>query len=138
LAREIFQQDLLKIYSEQTIQRSTLTEQSRNSLRELLTQMQTGTCENPVIENLMSRLVERLKHTTGKKQYGYLQVPLKELVNQIVDELAKGERVAAAYAKWYELRNEVLRTYKDKLPERFRSHSKRNSSRSRTWLLPRW
>lgn len=117
LAREIFQQDLLQIYSEQTIQRNTLTEQSRNSLRELLEQMRTGTCENPVIENLMSRLAEKLKHTTGKKQYGYLQVPLKELVNQIVDELAKDERVAAAYAKWYEMRNEVLRTYKDKLPE---------------------
>ena len=65
----------------------------------------------------MSRLAERLKYTTGKKQYGYLKAPLKELVNQIVDELAKDERVAAAYAKWQELRNEVLRTYKDQLPE---------------------
>jgi TPR repeat protein len=117
LAQEIFQQDLLQIYSEQTIQRNTLTDQSRNTLRELLEQMRTGTCENPVIEDLMSRLAEKLKHTTGKKQYGYLQVPLKELVNQIVDELAKDERVTAAYAKWYELRNEVLHTYKDKLPE---------------------
>ncbi len=34
-----------------------------------------------------------------------------------MDELAKDERVAAAYAKWQELRNEVLRTYKDQLPE---------------------
>lgn len=117
LAREIFQQDLLQIYSEQTLQRNKLTEQSRNTLRELLDQMCTGTCENPVIEDMMSKLAEKLKHTTGKKQYGYLQVPLKELVNQIVDELAKDERVASAYEKWYELRNEVLRTYKDKLPE---------------------
>lgn len=117
LAREIFQQDLLQIYSEQTTQRSTLAEQSRNTLRELLEQMRTGTCENPVIGDLMSKLAEKLKHTTGKKQYGYLQAPLKELVNQIVDELAKDERVAAAYEKWYELRNEILRTYKDKLPE---------------------
>ena len=46
-----------------------------------------------------------------------MKAPLKELVNQIVDELTKDERVAAAYAKWQELRNEVLRTYKDKLPE---------------------
>lgn len=117
LAREIFQQDLLQIYSEQTIQRNTLTEQSRNTLWEVLEQMRTGTCENPVIEDLMSRLAEKLKHTIGKKQYGYLQVPLKELINQIVDELAKDARVAAAYAMWYEMRNEVLRTYKDKLPE---------------------
>ena len=65
----------------------------------------------------MSRLAERLKHTTGKKQYGYLKAPLKELVNQIVDELAKDERVAAAYAEWQDLRNKVLRTYKNQLPE---------------------
>ncbi len=119
MAQEIFQQDLLQIYSEQTIQRNTLTEQSRNTLRDLLDQMRTGTCKNQVIEDLISRLAEKLKHTTGKKQYGYLQAPLKELVNQIVDELAKDARVAAAYTKWYELRNEVLRTYKDKLPEPF-------------------
>jgi hypothetical protein len=117
LAREIFQQDLLQIYSEQTERRDSLTAESRDTLRELLEQMRTGTCANPVIEDLMSRLAERLKYTTGKKQYGYLKAPLKELVNQIVDELAKDERVAAAYAKWQELRNEVLRTYKDQLPE---------------------
>ncbi|QAT49896.1 sel1 repeat family protein [Caproiciproducens sp. NJN-50] len=117
LAREIFQQDLLQIYSEQTVRRDSLTAESRDTLRELLEQMEDRICASPVIEDLMSRLAERLKYTAGKKQYGYLKAPLKELVNQIVDELAKDERVAAAYAKWQELRNEVLRTYKDQLPE---------------------
>ena len=117
LAREIFQQDLLQIYSEQTAQRDSLTAESRDTLRELLEQMRTGICASPAIEGLMSRLAERLKYTTEKKQYGYLKAPLKELVNQIVDELAKDERVAAAYAEWQKLRDEVLRTYKDNLPE---------------------
>lgn len=117
LAREIFQQDLLQIYSEQTERRDSLTAESRDTLRELLEQMRTGICASPAIEGLMPRLAERLKYTAGKKQYGYLKAPLKELVNQIVDELAKDERVAAAYAQWQELRNEVLRTYKDHLPE---------------------
>ncbi|MVB09665.1 MobL relaxases [Caprobacter fermentans] len=117
LAREIFQQDLLQIYSEQTERRDSLTTESRDTLRELLEQMKNGTCANPVIEDLISRLAERLKYTAGKKQYGYLKAPLKEMVNQIVDELAKDERVAAAYAEWQELRNEVLHTYKDHLPE---------------------
>lgn len=117
LAREIFQQDLLQIYSEQTERRDALTTESRDTLRKLLEQMENGTCASPVIEDLMFRLAERLKYTAGKKQYGYLKAPLKELVNQIMDELAKDERVAAAYAQWQELRNEVLRTYKDQLPE---------------------
>ncbi|AEY67558.1 TPR repeat-containing protein [Clostridium sp. BNL1100] len=117
LARDIFQQDLLQIYSEQTVQRSVLAEQSNEVLKNILAQMQSGACDSPVMEDLLSRLAERLKHTTGKKQYGYLKAPLKSIVDQIVDELAKDERVAKAYAQWYELRNEVLRTYRDELPE---------------------
>lgn len=117
LAREIFQQDLIQIYSEQTVRRNTLTRQSRDALRDILAQMQSGACENTVIEELLSRLAQRLRHTTGKKQYGYLKAPLKKIVNQIVDELAKDARVAEAYAKWCELRNEVLCTYMDKLPD---------------------
>ena len=66
----------------------------------------------------MEHLAERLRHTGGRKQYGYLKAPLKAVVNEIVDELAKDPRVAAAYALWYELREDVLRTYKDDLPQR--------------------
>lgn len=116
LDNEIFRQDLIQIYTEQTSRRKTLAEQSGESLREILRKMNSGTCENKTMEELLSYLAERLKHTTGKKQYGYLKKPLKAVVDQIVDELAKEERVAEAYEKWYELRNEVLQTYKDSLP----------------------
>jgi len=117
LAREIFQQDLIQIYSEQTTQRNTLAEQSREALREIIGRMSGGVCKNETIEALLTHLAERLKHTSGKKQYGYLKAPLKDIVDQIVDELAKDARVAEAYAKWQELRNEVLHTYIDKLPD---------------------
>ena len=39
-------------------------------------------------------------------------------MDEIVDELTKEPCVAAAYALWYELREDVLRTYKDDLPPR--------------------
>lgn len=117
LARDIFQQDLIQMYSEQTTQRNTLAEQSRSALQRILEQMKSGTCNNTVIENLLSQLAEKLRHTSGKKQYGYLKAPLKELVNQIVDELAKDTRVTEAYHKWQVLRNEILHTYKDHLPD---------------------
>lgn len=116
LAREIFKQDLLQIYSEQTVRRDALAQQSREVLREIIGSMSGGVCENKTIEDLLTHLVERLRHTSGRKQYGYLKAPLKSVVDQIVDELAKDGRVALAYEKWYELRNEVLRTYADKLP----------------------
>ena len=82
LAREIFQQDLLQIYSEQTVLRDSLTAESRDTLQELLERMRTGTCANPVIEDLMSRLAERLKYTAGKKQYGYMRRVFAYLIKQ--------------------------------------------------------
>jgi len=117
LAREIFQQDLIQIYTEQTSQRNMLAEKSCEALKEITGRMNGGVYESETIESLLSHLAERLKHTSGKKQYGYLKAPLKAIVDQIVDELAKDVRVAEAYAKWQELRNEVLRTYMDKLPD---------------------
>jgi TPR repeat protein len=117
LAREIFQQDLIQIYTEQTSQRNMLAEKSREALKEIIGRMSGGVYENETIESLLSHLAERLKHISGKKQYGYLKAPLKTIVDQIADELAKDVRVAEAYAKWQELRNEVLRTYMDKLPD---------------------
>lgn len=43
---------------------------------------------------------------------------MKAIVDEIVDELAKDPRIAAAYDLWYQLREKVLRTYKNDLPQR--------------------
>lgn len=117
LAREIFQQDLIQIYTEQTEQRNMLAEQSHEALKEIIGRMSNGVCVNSAIASLLAHLAERLRHTSGKKQYGYLKAPLKAIVDQIVDELAEDARVATAYVKWQELRRDVLCTYMDKLPE---------------------
>lgn len=116
LAREIFRQDLMQIYEKQTERRNALNRQSREAMQDIIAQIRAGVCENKNIEELIAHLAEKLKHTSGKKQYGYLKAPLKALVNQIVDELAKDERVTELYSSWYEMRNEVLSTYVDKLP----------------------
>lgn len=118
LAKEIFRQELVEIYQKQTQSRSELNEDARTVMERLIEQMQNGAIENSRIEQLMSHLAERLRHTGGKKQYGYLKAPLKSVVDEIVDELAKDPRVAQAYDLWYELRENILRTYKDDLPER--------------------
>ena len=80
--------------------------------------MKDSTLDNPRIEQLMEQLAGKLQTISGKKQYGYLKAPLKSVVDEIVDELAKDGRVAQAYDLWYELREEVLHTYKDDLPPR--------------------
>ena len=118
LAKEIFKNDLTEIYEKQTQRRDSLNQDSQKVLRQLIQQMQEGALSNGRIEQLMLELSRQLKSTPGKKQYGYLKPSVKSLVDGIVDELERDERVAAAYNLWYEMREEVLRTYKDDLPER--------------------
>lgn len=116
LAREIFRQDLMEVYEKQTERRNVLNKQSHEAMQDILSQINSGICANKNIEELITHLAEKLKYTSGKKQYGYLKAPLKAVVDQIVDELAKDERVAKLYSSWYEMRNEVLSTYADILP----------------------
>ncbi len=118
LAQQIFHQELHELYQQQTQQRNKLTQAARSAMGEFVSQMQIGTLDNPRMELLMAHLAERLRHLSGKKQYGYLKAPLKDLVDELVDELARDARVAAAYDLWYQLREDVLRTYRDDLPER--------------------
>ena len=118
LAKEIFRQELHELYSQQTMRRNALTQDVRELLRQITEQMQNGTLENPKIEQLMVSLSDQLKAVKGKKQYGYLKAPLKSVVDEIVDELQKDARISQAYGLWYELRDEVLRTYRKDLPKR--------------------
>jgi len=115
--KNIFGQELEGIYIEQSKRRDELKSQSREVLMQLISEMKNGMVENSNIEAKLIELAERLKFTKGKRQYGYLQPQLKVMVDEIVDELAKDERISKAYKLWYEMRNEVLHSYMDNLPE---------------------
>lgn len=118
LAGEIFRQDLTELYRQQTQRRDALNQDAQAVMRELILRMEEGAADNPRIGELMTHLADRLRFTSGKKQYGYLKAPLKSVVDEIVDELAKDPRVTNAYDLWYQMREEVLRTYRNDLPER--------------------
>ena len=106
------------MHQKQTQRRNEMNVDAQTVLNEVINQMQSGTVQNKHIEELLQYLADRLRFLSGKKQYGYLKADLKAVVDEVVDELAKDPRVAAAYNLWYELREDVLRTYKDNLPER--------------------
>ena len=118
LAKEIFQQELISVYQRQTQRRDELTGNAGELMARLVSEMQTGTLENQHIGRLLLALAQRLQSCSGKKQYGYLPPAVKSLVDEVVNELEKDPRVAAAYDLWYREREEVLRTYKDDLPPR--------------------
>lgn len=117
-AKDIFADDLHSVYEKQTEHRNALRAQSREVIAEIVYRINSGTYDNPVIENKLLELADRLSKTSGKKQFGYLKPDLKALVNGIVSELAADERIASLYELWYEQKDEVIRTYTEELPER--------------------
>ena len=116
--RRIFQQDLIHVYAQKTEYRDTLSRDAERAMGSLITQIERGQMQNENLERLVLELAERLHNTQGKKVYGYLPPKTKALVDAIVDELAKDERVAAAYDLWNQMREEVCRTYSEQVPER--------------------
>ena len=86
-------------------------------MAELIAQMEQGQLQNENLERLILELSRRLQNTKGKKVYGYLPPVAKAMVDAIVDELAKDERVAAAYDLWNQMREELCRTYSEQVPE---------------------
>lgn len=118
LAKQIFKNDLMQIYERQTEHRDALRHDSRAIAAEIVRQINEGGYDNPVVEDLLLKLADRLQNLSGKKVYGYLPPDIKATVDLIVDELAKDERIVRLYDLWYEQRQEVLRTYTDKPVER--------------------
>lgn len=118
IAREIFHQDLISVYEKQTEHRNALRTQRRDMISEIVSRINSGTYDNPALENKLLDLADRLSKTSGKKQYGYLKADVKAIVNGIVSDLAADERIASLYDLWYEQREEVIRTYTEELPER--------------------
>ena len=117
-AKDIFAQDLLCEYKKQTEHRDALKVQSREVLAELIAKINGGTYDNPQVEDLLQALAKRLAVTNGKKQYGYLRKDIKEIINNIVDDLGKDERIAALYDLWYESKETALKVYSESQPER--------------------
>lgn len=117
-AKDIFAQDLLCEYKKQTEHRDALKAQSREVLAEIMARVKGGAYDNPQVEELLQTLAKRLAVTNGKKQYGYLRKDIKEIINSIVDELGKDERIAALYDLWYESKETALTVYSESQPER--------------------
>ena len=71
-AKDIFADDLHSVYEKQTAHRNALRAQSREVIAEIVSRINSGAYDNPVVENMLLELADRLQKTSGKKQYGYL------------------------------------------------------------------
>ena len=114
LTNTIYADELKEIYIQKDVAYKEVTEAAREVMRELVDRLET--IENPP-ESIQQKLLElalELHTVSGKKQYGYLKKPLKDMVDSIVDELEKLPEVAAYYAVWNGLRDTLEGYYKNR------------------------
>ena len=117
-AHEIFKNDLYEIYEKQTEYRDELRVESKEKIAEIIREINGKKYENETIELMLKTLAEKLQKHKGKKVYGYLPKDVKNLVNGVIDELMRDSDLQKLYELWYEQRENVLKTYRDKMPAR--------------------
>lgn len=117
-AHEIFKNDLYEIYEKQTEYRDELRAESKEKIAEIIRGINGKKCKNETLELMLKTLAEKLQKHKGKKVYGYLPKDVKNLVNGVIDELMRDSDLQKLYELWYEQRENVLKTYRDKMPER--------------------
>ena len=71
------------------------------------------TCIHPQAEQLILELSRQLGQVGGRKTYGYLPKQLKDLVDEIVDQMARLPIVNECYQTWWELQCQVEDYYSE-------------------------
>lgn len=92
--------------------------ESKEKIAEIIRDINDKNYENETIELMLKTLAEKLQKHKGKKVYGYLPKDVKNLVNGVIDELMRDNDLQKLYELWYEQRENVLKTYRDKMPAR--------------------
>ena len=113
LTNQIFRQELLHVYEQKSKSRDELVAEARKAMLELAKAMREMTCIHPEAEQMIWKLSKQLSTVAGKKTYGYLPKPMKKLVDEIVDQMARLPTVDACYQTWWELQCQVEDYYSE-------------------------
>lgn len=116
IAGDIFRQDLISIYDEQTRIRDDIRVRYRERMREIVEKISQSTIHWPEMEMLFLTLTARVRKAKGKKVYGYLDKNTKKIVDEIVQMIATDNDIAELYDLWYKCKCEINRTYTDADP----------------------
>ena len=113
LTNTIYADELKEIYIQKDVAYKEVTEAAREVMRELVDRMESVSAQPASIQQKLLELSLELRTVSGKKQYAYLKKPLKDKVDEIVDELEKLPEVAAYYSVWNGLRDTLEGYYKN-------------------------
>lgn len=118
LTNQIFQQELLHLYETKSTARDELVQQTRQVMLELAQRMRHGLCICPAAERGLWELSQKMNGVQGKKVYGYLPKPMKQLVDAVVDAMTELPVVNECYQKWWELQCQLNDYYSEQQRQR--------------------
>ena len=104
---------MLHLYEQKSESRDELMRQARQAMLELVQTMRDSRCDHSDAEQLMLELAAQLGTVKGKKSYGYLPKRLKQLLDEIVDEMERLPAVSKCYVHWLMLQGRVDSYYHD-------------------------
>ena len=114
MTNSIFQAELENLYIRKDAAYKDVTEAARTAMHDLVDRMESVSDPPASIQQKLLELATELRTVGGKKRYGYLKKPLKDMVDSIVDELEKLPEVAAYYSVWNGLRDTLEGYYKNR------------------------
>ena len=114
LTNTIYADELKEIYVQKDVAYKEVTEAARAVMHDLVDRMESVSDPPASIQQKLLELAMELRTVSGKKQYAYLEKPLKDMVDSIVDELEKLPEVAAYYSVWNGLRDTLEGYYKNR------------------------
>lgn len=111
LAHEIFHDEFFHLYEQKDEMRKWIREECRTLLERSLSLEHK---ENPYAQALLFTLAKNLQTAKHKKVYGRLAKENKLLVDEIISEISKDEKIDSLYQSWLDLKDEVISFYDGK------------------------
>ena len=110
-ANDIYSDELLHLYEQQTDLRNILKKESEQLMKGLAEKISQDNNFDPELLNLVSKLHDQLAESKGKKVYGYLKSDVKKTVDEIFTRLADNESVKKMYDLWCEMEQQKHDVY---------------------------
>ncbi len=110
-ANDIYSDELLHLYEQQTDLRNLLKKESEQLMKQLAENISKNKNFDAELINLVAKLHEQLAESKGKKVYGYLKPDVKKTVDEIFSKLADNESIKKMYELWCQMEQQKHDVY---------------------------
>ena len=102
-ANDIYSDELLHLYAQQTDLRNLLKKESEQLMKQLAKSISENINFDTELIDLVAKLHDQLSESKGKKVYGYLKSDVQKTVDEFFSKLASDESIKKMYDLWCEM-----------------------------------